>query len=154
MFPPKPSRPEYPTNHPTNRRGQYGQDIFTLNSTYFQGRPPKSVNLHWRRFAVKDIPFDDTEKFSQWLHDRWVEKDALLEQYQNTGRFPADNEEEEPVNGATKYAAKGAGYIETEVQLRNRLEPLQVFVPVACLALLVHLVRRILHMVLITARLR
>ncbi|KAF8533795.1 hypothetical protein BDD12DRAFT_863490, partial [Trichophaea hybrida] len=34
---------------------------FTLYSTFFQGRPPKSVNMHWRRFAVKDIPLTDSD---------------------------------------------------------------------------------------------
>lgn len=40
-------------------RGQFAQDIFTLKAGYLEGRPPKSVSMHWRRFAIKDIPMKD-----------------------------------------------------------------------------------------------
>ncbi|KAJ5232011.1 hypothetical protein N7468_004967 [Penicillium chermesinum] len=37
-------------------KGSYPDKYFTLRSTLIQGRPPTSVNMHWRRFAVADIP--------------------------------------------------------------------------------------------------
>jgi hypothetical protein len=81
-----------------NRRGKFGQDYFTLNSTYFEGRPPKSVNMHWRRFAISTIPISSTAEFEAWLAERWREKDDLLEYYMQNGRFPED-ESSKPING-------------------------------------------------------
>ena len=69
-------------------RGKYGEDIFTLSRTYIRGQPPKSVNFYWRRFRVADIPLDSQDSFDAWLRARWYEKDALMEQYLSTGRFP------------------------------------------------------------------
>lgn len=96
-----------------NSRGEFGQDYFTLNSTYFEGRPPKSVNMHWRRFAVSSIPVSDTTKFEAWLAERWREKDDLLEYYMENARFPEDEDESQgngnahatkPVSGNTSGA--------------------------------------------------
>ncbi|KAL6863443.1 hypothetical protein ACO1O0_003697 [Amphichorda felina] len=95
-------------------RGKYGEQLFGLSSTYFQGRPPKSVNFYWRRFAVADIPLDDAEKFDAWLREVWYEKDALIEQYLTTGRFPA-------------MVGAETDYVETEVKTRRPWEILQVF---------------------------
>ncbi|KAK6951532.1 hypothetical protein Daesc_006053 [Daldinia eschscholtzii] len=96
-------------------RGKYGENYFTLSSTYFQGRPPKSVNFYWRRFALADIPLDSQEEFDKWLRERWYEKDALLEQYVSTGRFPAN-------------AAGIKGHIETEVRTQYWWEFIKIFV--------------------------
>ncbi|KAK8097065.1 acyltransferase [Apiospora kogelbergensis] len=95
-------------------RGGYGEEYFTLSSTFFQGRPPKSVNLYWRRFALADMPLHDQAAFDVWLRERWYEKDALLEQYVTTGRFPA--------NGAGVK-----GHIETEVRTQYWWEFLKIF---------------------------
>jgi 1-acyl-sn-glycerol-3-phosphate acyltransferase len=108
--------------------GEYGQDIFTLRSTYFQGRPPKSVNMHWRRFRIKDIPFSDSDAMHQWTLDRWREKDELIEAFMKTGKFPADKEAvsiEGGVDGPLKTA-----YINTEVRPRSPIEFLGMFVPI------------------------
>ncbi|ORY71389.1 acyltransferase-domain-containing protein [Pseudomassariella vexata] len=96
-------------------RGGYGEEYFTLSSTYFHGRPPKSVNFYWRRFALADMPLHDQEEFDKWLRDRWYEKDALMEQYVSTGRFPA--------NGAGIE-----GHIETEVRTQYWWEFLKIFI--------------------------
>lgn len=94
-----------------------------MNSTYFQGRPPKSVNLYWRRFRVADIPLDDPKVFGDWLLEEWYKKDALLEQYMETERFP-------PMAGAK------VPYVITSVRLRSWYEILQVFSVVGILGLL------------------
>ena len=111
-------------------RGAYGQDIFTLRSNVFQGRPPKSVNMYWRRFPVSSIPVpssDPSDKvFSNWLLDRWKEKEALLEGYARNGRFPAD-EGHDSEGDPGKGMSKGAGFIETEVMLRHTYEVSQIF---------------------------
>ena len=68
--------------------GQYGQDIFTLRSTYVDGHPPP-IHMHWRRFAVSSIPLDSLEAFDEWLQERWLEKEKLLAKHALTGRFPS-----------------------------------------------------------------
>ncbi|KAK2022169.1 acyltransferase [Colletotrichum zoysiae] len=98
-------------------RGKFGDEYFTLISTYFQGRPPRSVNFHWRRFRLADIPLDDAQAFDAWLRERWYEKDAIMETYVSTGRFPASDDIE-------------GGHVETEVRLRSWFELTQIFVVV------------------------
>ncbi|KAF2868493.1 acyltransferase-domain-containing protein [Massariosphaeria phaeospora] len=133
-------------------RGQFGQDLFTLRSSYFQGRPPKSVNMHWRRFATKDIPLSDAHEFGDWLLARWREKDDLLEYFIQNGRFPADDGTSPSVNGTKPL--KGAGHIETEVRPTHPLEFLQVFAPAAALGLVVNVVLKFINLVLRTMRIR
>jgi hypothetical protein len=131
--------------------GQYGQDIFTLRSTYFQGRPPKSVNMHWRRFATKDIPTDEKE-FSDWLLKRWREKDDLIEHFIQHGRFPADEGTTPNVNGGKPL--KGAGHIVTGVRPTNPIEFLQIFVPPAALMLVINVIIKFTNMVLRILRIK
>lgn len=100
--------------------GGYGGDIFTLRSVYFQGRPPKSVNMHWRRFKISEIPYDDSDAMSEWVLQRWREKDDLLEAFLQTGKFPADEE------GTGEKEGK---YLDTEVKPRSPWEFLSLFAP-------------------------
>ncbi|KAL2848481.1 acyltransferase-domain-containing protein [Aspergillus pseudoustus] len=105
-------------------RGSYPDKYFTLRSTYVQGRPPTSVNMYWRRFAVADIPLDDQKDFDVWLNARWTEKDELLEQYFGTGRFPSDLAGSIVVGAgdATQLSAAERGYVETSVRLAHWTE--------------------------------
>jgi 1-acyl-sn-glycerol-3-phosphate acyltransferase len=118
-----------------NRRGKFGENIFTLSGTYFRGQPPKSVNFYWRRFLVDDIPLDNQEQFGLWLRERWYEKDALMEQYLSTGRFPAN-----PANTLTKDREE---FLETEVRTRYPFEFLQIFSVLAGFGLLVNLILKL-----------
>lgn len=109
--------------------------------------------MYWRRFAVSTLPIDDPRKFEAWLVDQWRIKDALLEQYVQNGRFPADdghNSEEEPtINGKNKTKiAKGAGFIETEVKLAQWYEIGQIFVVLAAFALLFNIGAKMWNLVL------
>jgi lysocardiolipin and lysophospholipid acyltransferase len=97
----------------STRRGGFGEEYYTLGSMYFQGRPPPSVNLYWRRFAVNDIPLANHEEFDLWLREKWYEKDAIMEQYIVNGRFPASAEAMSETEGDRD------GYIETEVKLAS-----------------------------------
>ena len=89
------------------REGKYGQDVFTLRSTYSEGRPPP-VHIHWRRFKVANIPLETLESFDAWLRARWDEKDELLAEHARTGHFPSDLDCKKP--------------IATEVKLRHWTE--------------------------------
>jgi hypothetical protein len=100
--------------------------------------------MYWRRFAVSTIPIDDQKAFEQWVLDRWIEKDILLEQYLQNGRFPADDkggieDGELLTNGSGgKKEPRGAGYIETEVRPAHWYEIGQVFIVLSALGLVVN----------------
>lgn len=78
---------------------------------------------------------DDSKAFEDWLRERWAEKDQLIEQFLQTGRFPAD-EGDKPVAMADgfsegKLGPGGSRYIETGVQCKSSLEFLVIFAPLA-----------------------
>lgn len=117
-------------------RGEYAQDIFTLQASYLGGHPPKSVNMHWRRFPVSSIPIDDTTAFETWLRARWIEKDYLIESYLRTGRFPADTGVSKMRDGRI---LRGAKHIETTIKAHRWYEFLQVFAPIGVFALVLYM---------------
>ncbi|KAF7502325.1 hypothetical protein GJ744_006026 [Endocarpon pusillum] len=117
-------------------RGQYAQDIFTVKSAYFEGHPPKSINMYWRRFALSSIPIDDPVAFEVWLRARWMEKDSLIEAYYRHGRFPADRGAHKTREGKI---IRGAGHIETEIKSNYWYEFLQIFAPVGVLAMVLYM---------------
>jgi lysocardiolipin and lysophospholipid acyltransferase len=133
------------------RVGQYGQDLFTLRSTYFQGRPPKSVNMHWRRFRIDSIPLDDEKVFGDWVLARWREKDDLLQYFIEHDRFPADQGESSSSDGKP---LKGAGWIETDVRPVKWAEWIQVFIPTAALGLVLNVLVKMVDVVLKVLRVR
>jgi lysocardiolipin and lysophospholipid acyltransferase len=105
---------------------------------YITGQPPPSVNMYWRRFAVKDIPLGSGEEFDLWLRERWYEKDALLEQYVSTGRFPPNTASTS--NGEVKV--KEEAFIETEVKLGHWYEIGNIFVVLAVFGLVFRLLAK------------
>uniref|UniRef100_A0A2A4JWB5 Acyltransferase C-terminal domain-containing protein n=1 Tax=Heliothis virescens TaxID=7102 RepID=A0A2A4JWB5_HELVI len=50
-------------------------------------RPSCTTHLHYRLYPSSEVPAD-TEGMTQWLYDRFVEKDQMLEEFYRTGRFP------------------------------------------------------------------
>ena len=117
-------------------RGEFAQDIFTVGASYFGGRPPKSVNMYWRRFRISSIPLDDPKTFDLWLRCRWVEKDKFIEDYLRTGRFPADKGVSKNSKGET---IRGAGHIEADIKPKYWYEFLQVFAPIGLFALILYM---------------
>lgn len=101
--------------------------------------------MYWRRFAVKDIPLSDPEEFETWLKERWTEKDALMEQYLTTGRFPPSVP---ATDGVLATIPKGEEFIETEVRLKKSWEILQMFTVLATLALIANLAAKLWNMAL------
>ncbi|KAL6704550.1 hypothetical protein ACN47E_008060 [Coniothyrium glycines] len=132
--------------------GQYGQDVYTLRGTYFQGRPPKSVNLHWRRFRIADIPTADDKEFSDWLLARYREKDDLLQYFAENQRFPADEGVTPDANGGQPL--QGAGLVETSVTPNKPYEFLQIFAPIAALILVVNVFIKLANIVLKVLRVK
>lgn len=103
--------------------------------------------MHWRRFAVSEIPLDDQKEFDAWLRARWAEKDQLLDQYFETGRFPSElagTIEAKHATDEQKKAVK-AGYVESYVRLHHWIEIGQIFMVLVGLAFLCRFVGGGLH---------
>ena len=92
--------------------------------------------MYWRRFAVKDIPLDNVEEFDAWLQKRWYEKDAFMEQYITTGRFPSNASDN---NGVSPVGRVKEDFIETEVKLAKWYEIGKMFIVLATLALIANI---------------
>lgn len=72
---------------------------------------------------------DDQKKFETWLLARWTEKDDLINQCFETGRFPTaltGSIEADNVSKKQKIAASD-GYAETSVRLGHWTEVVQIF---------------------------
>lgn len=118
--------------------GQFGQDIFTLRSSFFEGRPPKSVNMHWRCFHINSIPINNPKAFDVWLRNRWREKDYMLEYFTRNSRFPADDfwkeqldlSETSSSSQSIRSVPQGARTIETQVKSGNWNEFVKIFAPI------------------------
>lgn len=118
--------------------GQFGQDIFTLRSSFFEGRPPKSVNMHWRRFHIDSIPISNTKAFEVWLRNRWREKDYMLEYFSRHNRFPAeefwkdhlDMGERSSQGRSIRSVPRPAVTIETQVKSGSWNEFVKIFAPI------------------------
>lgn len=111
--------------------GQFGQDIFTLRSSMFEGRPPKSVNMHFRRFKLSDIPIDDDKAFEVWLRNRWREKDYLLEHFARYDRFPEDSSWMIKQRQQKKKGPMSATIIATHIKSNSLEEFLSIFAPLS-----------------------
>ena len=74
----------------------------------------------------------DQEKFDVWLRERWYEKDALMEQYLTTGRFPPSENNKK-------------GYIETEVRTKYPWEFIQVYVVLGIVAMVWNVINKMWH---------
>jgi lysocardiolipin and lysophospholipid acyltransferase len=97
--------------------------------------------MYWRRFAVSSLPLDNPEKFDLWIRKIWTEKDALMEQYVATGRFPASKDlETDGVNSEVKGQQKG--FIETEVRQAHWWDFLQIFSVLAVFGLVANILAR------------
>ncbi|CAB3240779.1 unnamed protein product [Arctia plantaginis] len=61
-------------------------------------RPPCTTHLHYRLYPSSEVPTDN-EGMTQWLYDRFIEKDKMLEEFYATGKFPP---QVGPANSSTK----------------------------------------------------
>lgn len=114
------------------RRGEYAQDIFTLKAGYLEGKPPKSVSMYWRRFAIKDIPVHNQKVFQLWLTARWREKDLLIENYLRFGRFPGNADVRQ---GGNDKHEQEPGLLRVQIRPSHWYEFLQIFAPMGVLAM-------------------
>ena len=83
---------------------------------------------------MSSIPMDDPKAFEAWLLERWREKDDILEQFMQSGRFPPNGRG----TTFTKDETDQPPYFETKVQLASIGEYLWNFVPMIGLAFTIY----------------
>lgn len=71
-------------------------DILAIATGY---RKPHIVHFHYRKYAVKDVPFGDGDALIAWMYERWVEKEQLLKHFYEHGSFPSAHAEDECSTG-------------------------------------------------------
>lgn len=96
---------------------------------------------------MEDIPLGEgkEKEFDQWIRDRWTEKDALLEQYVSTGRFPASEwiaEDSAVLQHSQGKNGEDRGFIVTEMKPKAWWEVFGVFKGLTRLFLVVSLLWR------------
>ncbi|KAG0181268.1 hypothetical protein DFQ29_008877 [Apophysomyces sp. BC1021] len=77
--------------YPGIKPGDNPEDVLTLKKIFFLGQYPSYIHIHIRRYPVKSIP-KDSNGFSKWLFERWVEKDEKMVYFYKEGRLPGENE--------------------------------------------------------------
>jgi 1-acyl-sn-glycerol-3-phosphate acyltransferase len=114
--------------------GMCSQDVYTLRSSFIEGRPPKSVNMYWRRYKISSIPIDNDRVFSRWLLNRWREKNYLLEYFTKFGYFPSYEAKQAIAAVEGRYKPKHAKAITTTLKGGGWDEFLGIFGPVTSAA--------------------
>ena len=66
------------------------------------GRGPEETHMHIRKFDIDDIPEDETE-FSDWLMERFKEKNNLLSHFYSHGKFPGNSKPTIPLQSNLRY---------------------------------------------------
>jgi len=59
-------------------------DILTI---FCGSVPPCNTVFHYRCYPILEVP-SDNESLKQWVYDRYIEKESMLETYYRTGKFP------------------------------------------------------------------
>jgi hypothetical protein len=137
--------------YPGIPRAGFGQSYYTLRSIFMKGVPPPAIHIHLRLYDVdRDVPLGNVGKgvgrgaeatpeeakvFDEWLRQRWIEKDLLLDGFRQNGAFTtlgASGAIESKSNGH-KPNGNGNGIgekdkpVEIPVRLRSKLEILNAF---------------------------
>ncbi|KAG9323843.1 hypothetical protein KVV02_007853 [Mortierella alpina] len=99
--------------------GEIPQELYPLPGLYVNKAQPKEINMHLRRFAIKDIPTSEPE-FVEWVRARWLEKDELLEEFYTKGRFPSQLTAEDIGEKETKKAGGSSEGQSVRIPLKAR----------------------------------
>jgi len=75
---------------------------------------------------------EDPKEFEVWLRNRWTEKDAFLEEFAQTGKFPGSYPDAK--SGELEASTGKHNHIETEVKSSSMFERLLMFIPLIVLA--------------------
>ncbi|CAG5927922.1 unnamed protein product [Menidia menidia] len=65
-----------------------------IQTWIFGYRPPTVTHVHYRMYPIKEVPVE-AEALTDWLYQRFVEKEELLAHFYNTGSFPPPDGQKE-----------------------------------------------------------
>uniref|UniRef100_A0A3B3YE30 Phospholipid/glycerol acyltransferase domain-containing protein n=1 Tax=Poecilia mexicana TaxID=48701 RepID=A0A3B3YE30_9TELE len=65
-----------------------------IQTWIFGYRPPTVTHVHYRMYPIKEVPME-AEALTDWLYQRFVEKEELLAHFYNTGSFPPPDGQKE-----------------------------------------------------------
>ncbi|XP_062857619.1 acyl-CoA:lysophosphatidylglycerol acyltransferase 1 [Trichomycterus rosablanca] len=68
-----------------------------IQTWIFGYRSPTVTHVHYRMYPVKEVPVE-TEALTDWLYQRFVEKEELLAHFYQTGAFPPEKGQTEVVS--------------------------------------------------------
>ncbi|MBN3309606.1 LGAT1 acyltransferase, partial [Amia calva] len=68
-----------------------------IQTWIFGYRPPTVTHVHYRIYPIKEVPVE-TEPLTDWLYQRFVEKEELLAHFYETGAFPPPKGQKEAVS--------------------------------------------------------
>ncbi|KAF1376748.1 hypothetical protein PFLUV_G00214680 [Perca fluviatilis] len=60
-----------------------------IQTWIFGYRPPTVTHVHYRMYPIKEVPVE-AEALTDWLYQRFVEKEELLTHFYSTGSFPSE----------------------------------------------------------------
>ncbi|XP_043075533.1 acyl-CoA:lysophosphatidylglycerol acyltransferase 1 [Puntigrus tetrazona] len=69
-----------------------------IQTWIFGYRDPTVTHVHYRTYPIKDVPVE-SEALTDWLYQRFVEKEKLLAHFYKTGAFP-------PLEGQKEVASR------------------------------------------------
>uniref|UniRef100_A0A8D3CVL9 Lysophosphatidylglycerol acyltransferase 1 n=1 Tax=Scophthalmus maximus TaxID=52904 RepID=A0A8D3CVL9_SCOMX len=58
-----------------------------IQTWIFGYRPPTVTHVHYRMYPIKEVPVEE-QALTDWLYQRFVEKEELLTHFYDTGSFP------------------------------------------------------------------
>nr|XP_020459674.1 acyl-CoA:lysophosphatidylglycerol acyltransferase 1 isoform X2 [Monopterus albus] len=68
-----------------------------IQTWIFGYKAPTVTHVHYRMYPIKEVPVE-TEALTDWLYQRFVEKEALLAHFYDTGSFPTLDRQKEAVS--------------------------------------------------------
>ncbi|XP_061100031.1 acyl-CoA:lysophosphatidylglycerol acyltransferase 1 [Conger conger] len=68
-----------------------------IQTWIFGYRDPTVTHVHYRVYPIKDVPME-TELLTDWLYQRFVEKEDLLAHFYQTGAFPPPKGQKQAVS--------------------------------------------------------
>lgn len=85
----------------TNPNKEAPEDTFGLKSLLVEGRGPPLIHVHVKYYPIEGIPYHDSTSFSDWLNERFREKDRLLTIFHESGAFEGPKSKRFPVAPAS-----------------------------------------------------
>ncbi|OMJ22518.1 putative acyltransferase [Smittium culicis] len=73
-------------------RDGFAEDVYSIKNIFYNEKYPKQIHINIRRFLISDIPLDEDSKFSEWLQNRFLEKDSKLDYFYKSGDFHSEND--------------------------------------------------------------